>query len=122
MLTEILDGHIYVEEKIDGSQFRIKIEHGETEPVVTFGSRRVDFLGMEPEKNFKLGCDTVMEIIKEAHINPPEDKPINLFAEYLKSPKQNTLTYDRVPKGYVIIFDFEQGGKYGIRYLMIRMY
>ncbi|MEE9409473.1 MAG: RNA ligase family protein [Candidatus Heimdallarchaeota archaeon] len=112
MLTEILDGHIYVEEKIDGSQFRIRIEHGETEPLITFGSRRVDFLDMEPEKNFKLGCEEATKIIKEGHINPPEGKPINLFAEYLKSPKQNTLSYERVPKGHIMIFEFEQDGKW----------
>lgn len=92
----IFEVEVFVEEKIDGSQFSFRREGSE----VKFRSRKTDLYpgnaGM-----FEKGVQSVLEVA---------DKLMGGWTyrgEYLMKPKHNTLAYDRVPKRNVVIFDIE---------------
>lgn len=100
-IEELLLGHVEIEEKIDGSQFRIHIEpNGE----VTFGSRNNNFDERGVDKTFQKGIDSVKS--KLSYLNL-EQMPAtyDIFGEYLQSPHHNTLSYERIPQGHIMVFD-----------------
>ncbi len=93
----IYDGHIIVEEKIDGSQIRIKITS--TGDIICGSHNSKEDL--PPDTMFNLGVEQAEKLFKDF---TPEHE-ITVFAEYLKSPKQNTIPYGRVPKHNLMLFD-----------------
>jgi len=99
----VLDDHVIIEEKIDGSQFRIEIDGDGN---ISCGSHHQE-LNMV-DNNFKLGCD---QAVKTFHGVREPDKIITIFSEYLAKPKQNQIPYSRVPKNNFIIFDVKIGDK-----------
>ncbi len=99
MLDGILDGKIIVEEKIDGSQFRIKWDADHQQ--VECASRRVEFKDNGVEGSFKKIVDHIEDVFK----NLKWDKTTYLWGEYLGGVKQNSLVYERVPKNNLMIFD-----------------
>lgn len=94
----LLVGNVDIEEKIDGSMFRIEVN---PDGIVNCGSKKVDFSQSGVEKNFSKGVETV----KKAFENEKLNGTITIFGEYLASPKQNTLCYERIPKNHIMIFD-----------------
>lgn len=108
MLDGLLDGPIQVEEKIDGSQFRMHIDF---DGHFTFGSRRVDSLDIEHAGMFIKAIEAVntqMGLIR----GKPHALEMDIFAEYLSGPRQNALHYERIPKNSLIIFDVLAGKKW----------
>lgn len=102
-LEGILEGDIFVEEKIDGSQFRIQIDEN---GVMTFGSKSVDYNDTRlPDKMFI----PIIEIVSKQLSSLAEKNGYNMFiyGEYLHSPTHNTLKYERVPKNNLAIFDIK---------------
>lgn len=94
----LFDGNqmLYVEEKIDGSQFSFSLTYdGELE--FRSKGRQIDVFDID--KMFMLGCKNILEL---------KDKlvPGLIYrGEYLNKPKHNILCYERVPLNNVIIFD-----------------
>lgn len=100
----ILDGEVVLEEKTDGSQFRISI----TSDGFEFGSKRVEFNQRGVDSNFRLGVNTFTENNKNFDDDNrigADVKAVHFFGEYFKSEKQNTIKYDRMPKNHIMLFD-----------------
>lgn len=100
----------YVEEKLDGSQFSFglfPVDHivGDDSEVweLRIRSKGAVMNVDAPEKMFALAAAAVKE---RAHLLHPG---WTYRAEYLQKVKHNTLAYDRVPKGNLILFDVSTG-------------
>lgn len=99
----ILYGHINVEEKIDGSQFRIEISN----EGIKCGSHHLE---LGDDSMFRLGTDNAKAIFKDTE--SANGETITVFGEYLSKPKQNQIPYERVPKHNIMIFDVMMGERY----------
>ena len=112
-VQQLLSVEVNVEEKIDGSQFSFGLFPDTDTPVVrleggvSYGlkvrSRGAVMHPDAPMDMFKLGVATVKSLIPMLHLG------WTYRAEFLAKPKHNALTYDRVPKGNIIIFDINNG-------------
>lgn len=99
-IADLFSVPVIVEEKIDGSQFSFGIDED--------GGLRARSKGAEihinsPEGMFARAVDTVKSLA------PLLQPGWTYRGEYLQKPKHNTLAYDRVPKGHIIIFDVNVG-------------
>jgi len=107
----IESGHdIYIQEKVDGSQFRIEI----TADTYTVGSHNVDSPNGNLGKMYNAAIIGAKDLIDgiQGFLRDQKDMRVNIFAEALAKPKQNTLVYSRVPKNNFVIFDIMLDGKY----------
>lgn len=94
-ITNLFDGPVLVEEKVDGSQFSFALLDGEKYAK----AKKQVLYPREPESGgmFTLGLETVNALdLHEGWV---------YRGEYLQKPKHNTLAYDRVPPGYIILYD-----------------
>ena len=98
-LTELFDGPVTVEEKVDGSQFSF----GRIGETILMRSKGKQLVLDAPEKMFQKAVDSVMSM------NLPDGFVFR--GEYFQSPKHNTLVYSRVPAGNIIIFDIDRGNQ-----------
>ena len=97
-------GNLHIEEKIDGSQFRIWID-GDT---IECGSKGVDWSDERPhDKMFNLAIEATEKAFKGYPL-----KDTMIFAEFLMKPKHNTMFYERVPEKNLIIFDVCEEGRF----------
>ncbi len=95
--NEFKKGEVGIEEKIDGSQFRIYVNNGKVE----CGSKQVDWTDERPpDKMFHIAVEQATKIFSNSDL---EDTMI--YCEYLRQPKHNTLCYGRTPENNLIIFD-----------------
>ena len=101
-VKDIYDGYVIIEEKLDGSQFRIEIN---TDGSINCGSHHQD---MVIDGDFKLGVDNAQHIFANYK---PEVK-MTIFCEYFKKPKQNTIAYAKLPIHNLIIFDVKRDTMY----------
>jgi len=92
---------LVVEEKIDGSQLSFGMING----FPYMRSRGHDQSLDAPEKMFAFAAQTVMELFENALL--PDG--VVFRGEYLTKPKHNTLTYERVPRRNIILFDAMTG-------------
>lgn len=92
-------GPVLIEEKVDGSQFSFGVFNGELRCRSKGQELNID----APEKMFTRGVEHVKSIAHMLHDG------WTYRGEYLQSPKHNTLTYNRTPSGYVVIFDIATG-------------
>lgn len=99
----VYDGHIIIEEKIDGSQLRIEILPDGT---ITVGSHKMD--GVTVDSMFRLGVESAQRIFANYK---PEVK-MTIFCEYLSKPKQNSIPYANVPLNNIILFDVKRDTLY----------
>jgi hypothetical protein len=99
-IADLLKGPVYVEEKIDGSQFSFGIDK---EGTLRVRSKGCEMVVDAPEKMFSLAVETVKRLKNDLHPG------WTYRAEYLRSPKHNALIYKRVPAQHLIIFDIEMG-------------
>lgn len=99
-IESLLTVPVNVEEKIDGSQFSFCLtEEGE----LRVRSKGAVMVTDAPEKMFTRAVESVKAI---------QDRLIQGWtyrAEYLMKPKHNTLCYERIPAGHLIIFDVNSG-------------
>ena len=92
-LEPLLQHPMYIEEKVDGSQFSF----GRFDGVLKCRSKGQELVIDAPEKMFAAGVAAVAEL--DLHDG------WTYRAEYLQKPKHNTLVYSRVPEKHVIIYD-----------------
>ena len=96
-LEHLLDGIVVVEEKVDGSQFSFK-KVGDD---LTFRSRGANIYSQTTDKLFKGAVEYLVSI---------KDKIVDGWTyrgEVLHAPRHNILTYTRVPKHNIVIFDID---------------
>lgn len=93
-IKDIFDGEVTVEEKLDGSQTSWLNFNGD----LIFRSKGKIQQIECPDKLFSQGIEYLKSIIHKI----PEN--IQLYAEYLKSPKHNVIAYDRIPKNHFMLF------------------
>lgn len=104
-ITEFFkDGTLHIEEKIDGSQFRIFVDKG----IVQCGSKNIDFSAEKlPDNMFNPAVENANMLFRGSKL-----ADTMIFAEYLKKPKQNTMCYERIPTQNFIVFDVRIGDKF----------
>jgi len=102
-VLDIWNGIVFIQEKIDGSQFSF----GRRGHTLFCRSRKVDIshLLIDPEHAgmFKLAIETVLRI------GPDLLDGCTYRGEFMGKVKQNTLKYEEVPPGYIILFDVDKG-------------
>lgn len=97
---DLLTVPVYVEEKIDGSQFSFGLsEEGE----LMIRSKGCVMVLDAPAKMFSFAAETVKKLKPLLHPG------WTYRGEYLRSAKHNTLAYERFPKDHIILFDVEIG-------------
>jgi hypothetical protein len=126
-IKDLLSIDVNVEEKVDGSQFSfglIEVNRDSTGmPVdtVDFVKNGVDYALKvrskgcvmhvdAPEALFKEACGTVRRLMLELHPG------WTYRGEVLKKPHHNALTYERVPKSHIILFDINTGNQEYLSY------
>lgn len=93
-LTELLLDDVLVEEKVDGSQFSMmRTREGE----LVIRSKGAGIVVDGPDKMFAAG----VAVAKELPLVPGWV----YRGEYLRSPKHNTLSYSRIPRNHIALFD-----------------
>jgi predicted transcriptional regulator len=110
-LSNLFDGPVYVEEKVDGSQFSFGLietsefeqSRGEEPFKLRVRSKGVEMVLDAPDKMFTKAVETVKSLKDLLHPG------WTYRAEYLRAPKHNALIYNRIPKDHLIIFDIEIG-------------
>lgn len=96
-LTELFDGPVTVEEKVDGSQFSFGVFDG----VLRARSKGAELNLVAPEQMFLAGIKRAQELAEDGRLRDGW----TYRGEYLAKPKHNTLCYSRIPAGHVILFD-----------------
>jgi hypothetical protein len=107
---QALSGTVVMEEKVDGSQFAWGIdENGEIGCRSHHQQIVMDAAGM-----FAEAADHVcqMETRLKADWDYYERRPIWFYCEYLRKPRQNTLSYNRIPKNHLVLFDVKHGNEW----------
>jgi len=93
---------IVIQEKVDGSQFRVWFE----EDGIHFGSKVVNDTD---DKMFHIAIESAKKIFEGKE---EEFKWHTFFFEYVKKPKHNTLVYDSVPKNNLVLWDVHNGKEF----------
>ena len=91
---------IIVQEKVDGSQFSFGLVDGDLECRSKGQKVLAEDAGM-----FALAYATARDLADQGLLHDG----YTYRGEYLMKPKHNTLVYDRVPKGNIILFDVDCG-------------
>lgn len=99
VLADLFKDDVIVEEKVDGSQFSF----GRFDDEIKLRSKGVEFSADDPEDMFKEAAEVVKSLREKLVYG------WTYRAEYLKTPKHNTLCYSRIPEKHLIIFDINTG-------------
>lgn len=91
---------VEIEEKVDGSQFSAQVRDG----VLLMRSRGAEVY--HGNKQFGKAIETLEGLLAR---NLLVEGWVYRF-EYLSQPKHNTLCYNRVPKGYLVLLEVEADG------------
>lgn len=97
-IKDVLDGYVYIQEKIDGSQGSFAIDEG---GVVAMRSSGAQVFAETADKLFRGMVATAL------HLAPVLISSAVYRGEVISKLKHNTLTYGRVPKGNFVLFDVE---------------
>jgi hypothetical protein len=101
-ITDLFQGDVLVEEKIDGSQFSMSVD---AEGTLSCRSKGQDLIVDHPERMFVKAVETAKELAPLLH-------PGWVYrGEFLQKSKHNTLAYDRVPGKHIILFDVDTMGE-----------
>lgn len=100
-IRPIFDGPVVVQEKIDGSQFSFGMQDGK----LMCRSRGQQIQLPASNKLFQGACATVQTLFEQGKLV----EGWIYRGEVISKPKHNTLEYERVPKGFVILFDVDTG-------------
>lgn len=104
MISELFQGPVVIEEKIDGSQLSCEaLDTVEGPRVLMVRSKGVDIQMEAVPKMFKAGVE-YLDSIKNRMTNGW----VYRF-EYLEKPKHNVLAYNRIPKNHLVLLDVETG-------------
>lgn len=91
---------IEIQEKVDGSQISFMLDK-ETGELCMRSKGQQLFEDAPSSGMFKEGIEAIKEradLLVPGHI---------WRGEYLRTPKHNSLAYDRIPQGHIVIFDIE---------------
>ena len=100
LVSNVLDGYVLVQEKIDGSQISFGIdENGK----LNMRSKNKEIDVENPDGMFKTAVEFLVKYQSVLHPN------WIYRGEYLLKPKHNTLEYYRVPHNHIILFDICNG-------------
>lgn len=102
-LAELFLDPVVIEEKIDGSQFSFGLIDG----VPRFRSKGQEIIPL-PDGSVPAGAGMFQQAVRTVMSRISQLKPEWVYrCEFLNKPKHNTLAYDRVPEGGLIVFDIE---------------
>ncbi|MGC8605919.1 MAG: RNA ligase family protein, partial [Desulfomonilaceae bacterium] len=101
---DLRSGKYYIEEKVDGSQFRFGIVGG----AMAFGSHNIDYNGYTTDKMFTEAITRAEAMLKNIQVKGDTV----FFAEYLQKPHHNALHYARVPQNSFYLFDVMVDGAF----------
>lgn len=102
-IAQLFNGHVLIEEKVDGSQFSFGLIGGRLQ----CRSKGQEICIDQPEKMFGKAIEYLKTV---QHLMSPG---WTYRGEYLQKPKHNCLAYSRVPRNHIIIFDvMMQDGHY----------
>jgi hypothetical protein len=113
-LAELFDGRVYIQEKVDGSQFSFGMVDGE----LVCRSRGQIIPDLENSGMFLPGVKVVQDLAERGLLSDGW----TYRGEYLRKPKHNTLPYDRVPAGHIILFDIDEGDQHYMDPTMLELY
>jgi len=98
-IANLFSGPVVVQEKVDGSQISFGLVDGEVE----IRSKGAQIYSDTSDKLFRGAVDTILGLtLPEGFV---------FRGEVLMKPKHNTLKYERIPKGYIILFDVSLPGE-----------
>lgn len=97
MITNLFEGDVLIEEKLDGSQISFGLIEGE---LVCRSKGKQQILDAPDSMFLK-----AIEVIRTLDLHPEWA----YRGEYLQKPKHNTLVYSRIPKNHIIIYDINIG-------------
>lgn len=100
-LQPLLERPVYVEEKVDGSQFSF----GDFEDELHIRSKGAVIIPDAPPKLFGPAVETVRQLFLDGRLNPDW----TYRAEAVCTPRHNTLVYDRIPTGGLVLFNIDRG-------------
>jgi hypothetical protein len=99
-ISELFFDPVVVQEKVDGSQ----ISFGVIDGVLEIKSHHCK---IEPRGHYEGMFEEAVQSILE--MEPYLHEGWTYRGEYLRKPHHNTLTYSRIPKKHIIIFDISTG-------------
>lgn len=105
-IRDIFTEEVAIEEKLDGSSFAF----GNLNGTLHMRSKGAQLHPESPQALFKEGMDYIMSLF-QAGVLPPNTI---YYAEYLKKPKHNVLTYARIPKNHLMLFGLMKPNEHGI--------
>jgi hypothetical protein len=106
----LLGRKVNLEEKVDGSQFSFGLINGVLRARSKNQDVHWDTEGIATEKMFSHAVRVIRELEPLLH---PE---WTYRGEYLQKEHHNALTYARIPKNHIIIFDINDGEESYLRY------
>ena len=106
-------GNVVIQEKVDGSQLKWGID--DNKKLIISSKNNIVYDAntgiLVPQDNmFYKACHYLMGVQKTINVNFPPNTWF--YGEYLQKPKHNTLTYNRIPKNNIMLFDAIVEGKW----------
>ncbi|MCP3966601.1 MAG: hypothetical protein GY718_09665 [Lentisphaerae bacterium] len=98
-INDLFSDEVHITEKIDGSQISFGVYQGE----LMVKSKGCNLVIDAPDKMFAKAVESIKSI---QHLL---EDGWTYRGEYLKTPKHNTLEYDRIPVNHIILFDVDTG-------------
>lgn len=96
---QMIGHHVYVTEKVDGSQISFGIINNE----LMIRSRHNSIPLMNPPKMFQEAVGSIVALCETQRLTPG----LVYRGEYLSKPKHNVITYARVPEHNIILYDVD---------------
>lgn len=101
VLKKLFDGPVVCQEKIDGSQFSFGVIEGQ----LCMRSRGSEVFPETADKLFRGAANAVKYLYENGGLT----EGWVYRAEVISKPKHNTLQYQRVPNGFLVLFDIDTG-------------
>ena len=98
-IKDIFNEEVEVTEKVDGSQFAF----GKIDGEFFMRSKGRQIFPETPDKMFKEAVDYALSLEDKV-----EDNTV-YYCEYLRTPRHNMLTYERIPKNHLALFAVSNG-------------
>lgn len=102
-VESLWDGPVVVQEKIDGSQISFGVDA--RDGALHARSRRNEIMLRDPDGMFAAGIQTITFLADAGLLVPGW----TYRGEYLQKPRHVTLSYSRIPKRHIILFDVDKG-------------
>jgi hypothetical protein len=101
-----LVGEVIIQEKIDGSQFKMGLND---DGKLKIGTKSTIIDHPDENKMFKKGTEYILSIESEIQKFPIDTY---FYCEFLQKPNHNVLKYEKVPLNNIVLFDVLYQGKF----------